>query len=190
MKKIASLLILLATMGLTGCAATVIGAGAATGAAVAADDRGAGNVVSDQNLERKVNNVLSAQVPSGSFTVASYRNEVLLAGQVPTAADKDKAFLAAKNTAGVKNVFDYITIRKNETFSQISNDTYLTSLAKSRLITQKKVNANNIKVVTCEKVVYLLGSNAGDSVQVNGAISGIRQIDGVKDVVNLIQSYK
>jgi len=42
-------------------------------------------------------------------------------------------------------------------------------------------------VVTCAGVVYLLGKDAGNKIQINGAISGIREISGVKEVVNLIK---
>jgi osmotically-inducible protein OsmY len=175
------------SIAISGCAATVIGAGVGTAAAVGTDTRGGGTVVDDQSLEHSVNNVLSAQVPNGSYTVASYNGDVLLAGQVPTQEDKDKAELAVTNTAGVKKVWNYLTISVNETIGDISHDTYLTSLAKTRLIGQKGVNTNNIKVVTCNDVVYLLGSDAGDPTQVNGGIKGIESISGVKKVVNLIQ---
>ncbi len=60
-------------------------------ATTAIDARGSKVVVSDQTLEHSVNQVLSAQLPNGSFTVASYDHNVLLAGQVPTAEDKTKA---------------------------------------------------------------------------------------------------
>lgn len=187
MKQLTQVLIIGLTLGITGCAATVIGAGVGTAAAVGTDTRGTSTVVDDQTLEHRVNNVLSATVPHGSFTVASYDQQVLLAGQVPSKAAKSKADVATTNTAGVKSVWNYVTVGKNETMSSITQDTYITSAAKTRLIAQKKVNTNNIKVVTCAGVVYLMGKDAGDPVQVNGAIEGISQISGVKNVVNLIQ---
>jgi osmotically-inducible protein OsmY len=183
LKKILMLSIVL---GMTGCAAAVIGGGAGAVAATGTDARGSTSVIGDQTLEHKINTVLDAQVPSGSFTVASYNSEVLLAGQVPSQKAYDKSSVAAINTVGVKKVWNYVTIGKKESLSDISKDTYITSAAKTRLIAQKEVNTNNIKVVTCAGVVYLLGKDAGSKVQVNGAIDGIRQISGVKDVVDLI----
>ncbi len=177
-------IVLFVSLYLCGCAALVVGGGAT--AATVADTRGPGTVISDQSLEHDVNSNLKGAVPNGSFTVASYSHEVLLAGQVPTAADKKAAMFAVKNTKNVKKVWNYLTIGTNESLADISNDTYLTSVAKTRLIGQKGVNANNIKVVTCNGVVYLLGKKSGDPVQINGAIEGIRQIDGVKNVINLI----
>src|SRR5579863_6278321 len=188
LKILGQLIFIALSIGVSGCAATLVGAGVGTGVAVGTDSRGADVVVDDQTLEHKVNNVLSAQVPDGSFTVASHNGRVLLAGQVSTQEQKDKAVLAVTNTAGVKKVWNYLTLAVNETVGDISHDTYLTSLAKSRLIGQKGVNTNNIKVVTCSDVVYLLGDNnsAGDPVQIAGAVKGIESISGVKKVVNLI----
>ena len=45
---------------------------------------------------------------------------------------------------------------------------------------------NHIKVVTVNKVVYLLGRNAGKPYQIKGAITGIEGISDVQKVVNLI----
>lgn len=168
------------------CAATVV-TGAATGTAVAVDARGGKGVVHDQDLEHKVNNVLDAVTPNGSFTVASYSSHVLLAGQVPTASDKAKAYAAAKNTHGVKGVWNYLTVGPNEGAGGVTQDAYITSAAKTRLIAQKDVNTNNIKVVTSNGVVYLLGHKAGKTSEIKGAIVGIKGISGVKNVVNLIR---
>lgn len=181
---------LLISMGIVACtvscAATVVAGAAGGTAATVSDSRGGGNVFKDQSLEHKVNNVLSAQVPNGSFTVASYAKHILLAGQVPSSSDKAKAETAAYNTAGVKGVWNYLTVGANEGATDISRDAYLTSAAKARLIAQKDVNTNNIKVVTSNGVVYLLGHKAGKKGEIKAAISGIRGIDGVKNVVNLI----
>lgn len=180
-------LFIVAAIYLCGCAALAVGGAAGTAVAVGTDSRGANVVVDDQTLEHSVNDVLDAQVPGGSFTVASFNQHVLLAGQVPNAEDKYKAELAVTNTSGVKSVWNYLTISNTETVSDIARDAYLTSAAKSRLIAQKGVNANNVKVVTCGAVVYLLGYQAGDPVQVKGAADGIKNISGVTKVVNLIQ---
>ena len=144
------------------------------------------NTVENQTLEYKVNQVLKNQIPGGSFTVVSYGQKILLAGQVPSDSDKAKSETAAVNTAGVKKVWNYLTVGANENTKEIANDAYLTSAAKTRLLAQKGVNSNNIKVVTSSKVVYLLGQKAGKSTQIQAAIVGIKGIDGVQDVVNLI----
>ena len=188
MKTLLNRLILMGSIiSITSCTTLVVGGAAVgAGAATASDARGTDSVVDDQSLEHQVNNALGAQVPEGSFTVASYKSEILLAGQVPSAEDKIKAQKAVSSTAGVKKVWNYLTIGQNETAGDITEDAYLTSSAKTRLIAQKGVNTNNIKVVTSNKVVYLLGRKSGNAHQIHAAINGIKNIDGVKNVVNLI----
>ena len=150
------------------------------------DPQSVGMTVDEQTLSHTVNQVLSAQLPNGSFTVASYGKEVLLAGQVPSSLDKTKAEDATTNTAGVTKVWNYLTIESNEDSAAIAHDAYLTTKARARLVSQNGVNTNNIKVVTSNKVVYLLGQDAGKTSHIRAAIIGIKQIGGVKKVVNLI----
>lgn len=143
-------------------------------------------VISDQNLERKINNVLAAQLPNGSFTVTSYHANVLLAGQVSNTEDKNKAERAVKETDGVKAVWSYLTVEANETAADISKDALITTKVKNKLLMQKGINSANIKVVTSHGVVYLLGGSVGKTHKVNKAIKNISKIEGVLNVVNLI----
>ena len=176
----------LAAIVVISCITPCIAIAADVSAATADAKHSIENAVDNQTLEYKVNQVLKNQVPEGSFTVVSYGQKILLAGQVPSDSDKAKAETAAVNTAGVKKVWNYLTVGANEDTKAITSDAYLTSAAKTRLLAQKGVNSNNIKVVTSNKVVYLLGQKAGKSSQVKAAIVGIKGIDGVQDVVSLI----
>lgn len=174
-------------LSLSSCAAAVIGGTAAgTGVAIGTDDRGTKSVFDDQSLGNRAKDIATAINSKGSYTISSYNGIILLAGQVPTQSDKDKIYSSVQNMSGIKGVANYLEVGKNQSMGQISKDVYLTSSAKSRLIAQKDVNTNNIKVVTCNGVVYLMGAKAGNSTQISGAISGIKEIDGVKNVVNLI----
>lgn len=177
---------LVCTLVLSSCAATVIGAGVGTGVAIGTDDRGSKNVFDDQSLSSKAKDIANAIDSKGSYTFSSYNGKILLAGQVPNQFDKDSIYSAVQKMNNINGVWNYLTVSKNQSFGQVSTDTYLTSAAKSRLIAQKDVNTNNIKVVTCNGVVYLMGNKAGNSNQLQGAISGIKSIDGVKNVINLI----
>lgn len=152
----------------------------------ASQTRSVGNSVDDQTLALKATAVLNAQISDASFTITSYKQELLLAGQVPNVAAKTKAENAVLNIIGVKTVWNYLTIEANEDAVAIAHDSYLTTLAKGRLVAQRDVNANNITVVTVNKAVYLLGRQAGGNSQLQAAIDGIKEIDSVKNVVNLI----
>lgn len=186
-KKLKLISIGLIGLSLCSCAAAVIGGTAVgTGVAVGTDDRGTKTVYNDQSLGNRAKDIATAINSKGSYTISSYNGIILLAGQVPTQSDKDKIYSSVKNMSGIAGVNNYLEVGKNQSMGQITEDTYLTSTAKSRLIAQKDVNTNNIKVVTCNGVVYLMGDKAGNSAQIAGAVNGIKEINGVKKVVNLI----
>ena len=189
MKRFESVILLSSFLLLNSCATAVIGGAAAigTGVAVETDDRGGKIVYDDQKLASKAKNIASSINSNGSYTISSYNGHILLAGQVPNKSDRDKIGSSVSNINGIKGVWNYLTVEKNQSVAQISKDAYFTSAAKSRLIAQKDINTNNIKVVTCNGIVYLMGSKVGSLDQLNGAISGIKEIDGVKGVVNLVQ---
>lgn len=187
MKK--NLPLILISFLLSSCAATVIGVAAGTGAAIGTDDRGGSTVFDDQSLSNKAKSIAEAIEPKGSYTVSAYNGQILLAGQVPNQYDKDVIYSSVKNMNNINGVWNYLTVEKNQSLGQITTDTYLTSAAKSRLIAQKNINTNNIKVVTCNGVVYLMGSDIGSNYQLSSAITGIRGIEGVKDVVNLTNRW-
>lgn len=187
MKK--NLPLILISFLLSSCAATAIGVAAGTGAAIGTDDRGGSTVFDDQGLSNKAKSIAEAIEPKGSYTVSAYNGKILLAGQVPNQYDKDIIYSSVKNMNNINGVWNYLTVGKNQSLGQITTDTYLTSAAKSRLIAQKNINTNNIKVVTCNGVVYLMGADVGSNYQLSSAITGIRGIDGVKDVVNLTNRF-
>ncbi|MDQ5921453.1 MAG: hypothetical protein QG673_1511 [Pseudomonadota bacterium] len=106
---------------------------------------------------------------------------------MPTEKDKSNAERAAYKTHRVKKVWNYLTVGPNEDSKDIAKDALLTSKAKGLLIAQKGVNANNIKVVTSDNVIYLLGNNPGKPAQINAVIEDIKEMDdSIKGVVNLI----
>ncbi len=146
-----------------------------------------GKTVEDQALERNVSTVLKERFPTGSYTIVSYKQHVLLAGQVPTLEVKNKIDSAIKDVSGVIKLWNELKVKPNEAATEQAKDAALTALAKARLIAQKDVNAAHIKVVTCDKVLYLLGENPGDKKQLDLGIRGIQQIKGVARVINHIQ---
>lgn len=173
---------------LNGCAAVVVGgvaAGATSGAAVAADPRSADGVVSDQKLRGKVEDVINAAIPENNVEVTSYDHNILLTGQVNTEDDKTKAETVAKDAAGVKKIYNYITVGHKQSASQTSKDSYLTSAVKSNLLVSKGVNSNDVKVVTTNGVVYLMGMI--DPYQAKKMTKAASEVDGVKKVVSLFE---
>lgn len=171
-----------------GCTALVVGgvaAGATSGAAVASDPRSSDGVFDDQSLRRKVSDAISATVPGSSVEVTSYDRAILLTGQVISPDNKSKAEAMALQVPGVKKVYNYIEIGKSQSASQTSKDAYLTSVIKSNMLFSKGVSSNDVKVVTTNSVVYLMGMV--DPYQAKRMANAASEVDGVKNVVTLFE---
>jgi osmotically-inducible protein OsmY len=156
---LAQILLALATASaISGCVPVVV-AGAAGGAAlVATDRRTAGAQVDDEGIELKV--VTQAENLYGDrahVNVTSYNGLVLLTGEVPDQGAWASLGAFAKAQAKVKSVQNELVVAPPTNLSQRSNDTYITSKVKARMVEANKFPPNAVKVVTERGVVYLMG---------------------------------
>jgi osmotically-inducible protein OsmY len=141
-----------------GCAVVVVGATVGAGTLVAMDRRSTGVRVGDQSVESKLTKTASERWGiTAHINVTSYDGKVLLTGEVPTAAVREEIERIAKDTEYVRSVTNELLVGPESTIGERTKDTYITSKVKARLIESKKFDANNVKVVTERRTVYLLG---------------------------------
>ena len=141
-----------------GCAAVVLGATAGAGTLVAMDRRSSSVRASDQAIESKVTRDAANRWPSGvHLNVTSYDGKVLLTGEVPTAAIRDEIAQLAASTEYVRGVNNELVVGPETEYGARTQDTYITTKVKARLIEAGRFDANNVKVVTERSIVYLLG---------------------------------
>ncbi len=154
--RIAALVVALASV--AGCVPVIV-AGAAGGAAmVAVDRRSAGAQLDDESIELKVSTqALSQYGDRIHLNVTSYNGVVLLSGEVPDQGTLASVGNLAKNTEKVRVVNNEMVVGPNADLSARSNDTYITSKVKTRMIEANKFPPNAVKVVTERSVVYLMG---------------------------------
>ena len=150
--------LLTALVTLAGCLPVLV-AGAAGGAVmVATDRRSAGAQLDDESIELKVitqtTNEFGERI---HVNVTSYNAVVLLTGEVPDQGARASVGNIAKNTEKVRGVHNELVVAPLSDYSSRSNDTYITSKVKSRMIEANKFPPNAVKVVTERGVVYLLG---------------------------------
>jgi osmotically-inducible protein OsmY len=143
---------------LAGCVPVIV-AGAAGGAAmVATDRRSAGAHVDDESIELKMNTQATSEFGDRiHLNVTSYNGVVLLTGEVPDQAALTKVGNLAKNIEKVRVVHNEMVVGPNSDFSARSNDSYITSKVKTRMLEANKFPPNAVKVVTERSVVYLMG---------------------------------
>lgn len=185
LKKLA--ILLGATIFLQGCVAAVIGGGAVA-AKVATDPRTTGTQIDDETLEFKVENAVEkdAQIKAeGRVNAVSYNGRVLLIGQVPNSDVKDTAAALAKGVKGVNEVYNELTVSSKISFAQISKDSWLTTQVKSKMFVDGRVKATDVKVISENGEVFLLG-NVTQS-QANAAADIASKISGVKKVIKVFK---
>ncbi|AOF54112.1 osmotically-inducible protein OsmY [Rodentibacter caecimuris] len=187
-KKLA--FIISASVLLQGCVAAVLG-GAAAGTKVATDPRTMGTQVDDETLEFKVENALDKdeQIKSEARVNAiSYSARVLLIGQVPSESTKETATSLAKGVDGVTDVYNELRVGAKITIGQISKDSWITTQVKSKMLIDDRVKSTDVKVITENGEVFLLGnvtqSQADAAAEIASKISGVQKVVKVFKYLN------
>lgn len=173
---------------LQGCIATAVVSGAAVATKVATDPRSAGRQLDDETLEEKVAYNLNKdeQLKEESrINVVAYNGQVVLIGQAPNEMVKSQAKNIAIGVEGVSKVYDEIRIAEKIGVAQIGQDSWITTKIKSQLLGNASVKATEVKVITENGEVFLIG-NLSDE-QANAAADVARNTRGVNRVVKVIQ---
>jgi osmotically-inducible protein OsmY len=170
---------------LSGCVAAVAG-GAAAGGAAALDRRTAGIYVEDENIEIKsLQQIRKTLGEEAHVNVTSYNLNVLLTGEVPNQEAKAEAENIVKGIVNVKNITNELVIGPKTSMRDRANDTYLTSVVKSKFVAEKDFAANSVKIVTEASVVYLMGIVT--TREANLATEIARTTNGVAKVVKVFE---
>jgi osmotically-inducible protein OsmY len=170
---------------LTACAPVVVGA-AAGGGLMASDRRTSGAYVEDEGIEwkgeKQINDALGDKI---HVNVTSYNRNVLLTGEAYDEASKQKAESVIKGIENVRTVTNEMVVGMASSMTSRSNDSYITTKVKSRMLTENKFPANYVKVVTEGATVFLMGmvtrKEADDAVEI------ARGTDGVEKVVKVFE---
>jgi osmotically-inducible protein OsmY len=170
------------------CVPAIVG-GAAVGTSVAVDRRTTGIYVEDENIEIKATRKMETNLGEESHVnVTSFNQNVLLTGQVPDAERKAKADSLMKEVEQVRSVTNEIVISPKADLSTRESDTYLTSKIKTLFLTENKFQANHVKVVTENSVVYLMGlvtkEESDAAVDIASNAGGVEKVVKVFEYIN------
>lgn len=167
---------------LQGCAvATVVAVTA--GATMVADRRTFGKQIDDQTIEFRAHNELAKQKALSDNTnlhVVSMNGTVLIVGQAPNTYLRDLAIKTIEDVADIIVIHNQIRISTTTAITTQSNDIWLTSRVKTALLANGDVNAKDIKVVTENSEVFLLGlvtkTEADIVVEITRNINGVTRV--------------
>jgi len=164
---------------------------ATSGCALFSDDprvRTPGAMIDDQVIETMVKRQIWNSDPafdSSHLIAVSYNGILLLAGQVESAALKDRAEEIARSLDKVRKVHNEIQVGGPISMVARANDTWLTTKVKSKMLADAEVAARKIKVVTENGTVYLMGMLPRD--EADAAVEAARSVYGVQKIVKVFE---
>lgn len=145
-------------------------------------ERSTGSFIDDEIIETKalVNlDKASEELAQSHLVVVSFNGIVLLAGQV---SSEELRQLAAETVTklNVRRVHNEITVSGATSMVARSNDTWITSKVKSKMLVSGDVDGSKVKVVTENGVVYLMGvvnkTEAAAITEIARTTSGVQKV--------------
>ena len=178
---------LLLALTLGGCGSIISSAGAGP---IEEDpgERTLGQQMTDEGIETKAKvNITAASegYNEAHLSVVSYNGFVLLVGQVPSGELKSLATDVVRKIEDVRRIYNELEIGKATGAGTRTNDTWITTQVKSKLLASSETPGRRVKVVTENSVVYLMGlltEAEADRVALEAA-----EVSGAERVVQLFE---
>ncbi|MBV1931097.1 MAG: BON domain-containing protein [Porticoccaceae bacterium] len=97
------------------------------------------------------------QLERSHVNVHTYNKVVLLTGEVPSSDMRSLAGDTARNFRGVRQVYNELQIQGATSMLARTNDSWLSTKVKSKLLANRDIKSGRVKVITENGVVYLMG---------------------------------
>jgi osmotically-inducible protein OsmY len=154
---------------------------------------GASAVYSRHSIQKGINDQLASIRTYGAIyvnhkedykdthiTIATFNNVLLLTGQVSNPNQKLEINQLAKDESGAKEIYNFTTVEKPTSSLVRVSDSWITSKIKAQLIAINDIDPTQIKVVTENGVVYLMGivppTQADIAVEVARTTAGVQKV--------------
>ena len=157
--KFRILILLLATLFISGCVGVSSKGIFGTGVSVALDPRSLGTQIDDSIMQK---NLSARLVLNDKKYFLSIKSKVLdgrifLTGKVDDPEEKLQITKLAWETEGVRSVRNDIKIKEKFNFKQSAKDILITSQLRTALILNKEIKATNYQIDTYKKKIYVYG---------------------------------
>ncbi len=144
--------------------------------------------IDDQTIETVASVNIKKADPSfanSHIVVISHNGIVLLVGQTGSAALKELAGNTVRNVQKVRKVYNELEISGPTTMLVRSGDSWITSKIKARMVAEKDFPSGNVKVITENGTVYLMGLVTPE--QATTAVNIVKQSYGVQKIVKVFE---
>jgi osmotically-inducible protein OsmY len=139
----------------------------------------------NESLARKMIEQANPAIRDANINITSFDGIVLVTGQVPSA---DLIQIVASEIEPLRNVrklHNELVVAGNTSLISRTNDSWLTTKVKSALSSNPDTEANRIKVVTENEVVYLMGLLT--RAEADAAVEVARNVQGIQKIVKLFE---
>jgi osmotically-inducible protein OsmY len=168
--------------------APVIVAGGATAAVAATDRRTLGALVDDNAIELKARKALNSDPEIGDdvhVNITSMNGIVLLTGETTTAELRDRVLGLIRDIPGIRSIVNEVRVAEPRAFAYTTHDGWITGKVKAKLLGDQNIPGRQIKVVTENSVVYLMGIVKQKEGEL--AAEATRTVGGITRVVKLFE---
>ncbi len=170
---------------LSACIPLVAGT-AVTGGAMVSDRRTSGIYIEDNEIELKAENRANKELGDNiHVNVTSFNRNVLITGEAFDENSKARVEAIVREVQNVKNVTNEMVVAPRSSLSGRSNDAYITSKVKARMVPDHRELVSYVKVFTEASVVYLMGIVSHQEAEI--AVDIARGTDGVEKVVKVFE---
>jgi osmotically-inducible protein OsmY len=189
MTKLLLVLFMIVIPVLQGCVPLVAGGAAAGGVLIAQDRRTLGAITEDEALELKASRRIREDFPGARVDVTSYNRVMLLTGEAPTQQIKSEIeAMLMRDLANIRAIQNELIVAAPSALSARSNDAYLTSKVKARMVDAQQFHPVHVKVVTANNVVYLMGlvtqQEADQAAEIARTTGGVHKVVKVFEYIN------
>ncbi|MAV68204.1 MAG: phospholipid-binding protein [Cellvibrionales bacterium TMED122] len=123
-------------------------------------ERTFGQQMTDESIETKAKvniNAADEGYDTAHLSVVSFNGFVLLVGQVPSEELKTLATDVVRKIEDVRRIYNELEVGEATGAGARTNDTWITTQVKSKLLASSDTPGRRVKVVTENSVVYLMG---------------------------------
>lgn len=174
---------------LSACAPMLVGGAIVGGGMAATDRRTIGMQVEDQRIRLVSNNSIRDNFGDRvNVNVHTYNRRVLLTGQVPDQATRERVGRVIAAVPNVSAVINELSVDPMSSLSTRSSDTLLATRVKAAYVEAPDLFANSIRVTVETGVVYLMGRvtqrEANRAADIASRVSGVRRVITVFEVIS------
>ena len=151
-------------------------------------ERSFGTYIDDKNIKTIVSvNIkkASAALDEAHVNVHVYNGVVLLTGEVQSQQQRDLASATTRKVHLVRQVYNELQIQPKTGFFDRAADDFMQTKLKTRLLFNKDIDSDKVKIIVENDVVYLMGLLT--KVQTEKITDVVRKQPGVKKVVRAVE---